>query len=183
MEPEKDNPGRRVLRDADRAGYIKEMERCLCLHRRLCPLMNAQDIVKFAFQGMLGVGHLIRSREDALGRLLEEMAPLEADNEEPLLLLLSPDFVRMNLRAAKAQGITEARIADMMIKSAGWPVPFTRRDVYDFCLCMSGSEEMKRTAAMVLNENWLPEHSRPYREAYRPAYRVLRSALTEQAVR
>ena len=34
-------------------------------------------------------------------------------------------------------------------------------------------ENKKAAAEKVLDENWLPSHSEAYREAYKPAYRVL----------
>ena len=39
----------------------EEMKRCLEEQKKRYPLMNEEDVVKFAFQGMLGVGHLIDS--------------------------------------------------------------------------------------------------------------------------
>ncbi len=152
----------------------EEMKRCLTVQKKRYPLMNEEDIVKFAFQGMLGVGHLIRSEEDAAKRLQEEMNGLEPNTEEPYIETISPDWVRMNLRAAKARGVTEADIAYMLCQSAQHkPLFFTRQDVYNFCVRLDDSERMKQAAAKILNEHWLPGHSQQYRDAYHPAYRVL----------
>ena len=152
----------------------EEMKRCLIAQKKRYPLMNEEDVVKFAFQGMLGVGHLIRSEEDAVRRLQEEMSGLEPNTEEPYVEKISPDWLRMNLRAAKARGVTEADIAYMLCRSAQHkPLSFTRQNVYNFCVRLDGSERMKEAAAKILDENWLPGHSQQYREAYHPAYRVL----------
>ena len=152
----------------------EEMKRCLIAQKKRYPLMNEEDVVKFAFQGMLGVGHLISSEEDAVKYLQEEMSGLEPDHEEPYIEKISPDWLRMNLRAAKARGIREADIAWMLCRSAQRkPLSFTRQNVYNFCVKLDGSEQMKQAAAKILDENWLPGHSQQYREAYHPAYRVL----------
>ena len=138
------------------------------------PLMNEEDVVKFVFQAMLGVEHLITDPGKAEERLKSEMEGLEADEKEPLIEKLSPQWCRMNLRAAKREGISEADVAYMLCESAKTKgLSFTRRNVYNFCVKMDGSETMKAAAEKVLDENWLPAHSDAYRAAYHPAYRVL----------
>jgi hypothetical protein len=159
----------------------EEMKRCLIAQKKRYPLMNEEDVVKFAFQGMLGVGHLIRSEEDAVKRLQEEMSGLEPNPEEPYVEKISSDWLRMNLRAAKARGVTEADIAYMLCRSAQHkPLSFTRQNVYNFCVKLDGSDRMKQAAAKILDENWLPGHSQQYRETYHPAYRVLHKDYLKQ---
>ena len=159
----------------------EEMKRCLIAQKKRYPLMNEEDVVKFAFQGMLGVGHLIRSEEDAVKRLQEEMIGLEPNPEEPYVEKISSDWLRMNLRAAKARGVTEADIAYMLCRSAQHkPLSFTRQNVYNFCVKLDGSDRMKQAAAKILDENWLPGHSQQYRETYHPAYRVLHKDYLER---
>jgi len=153
---------------------LEEMKRCLEEQKKRYPLMNGEDIVKFAFQGMLGVGHLIESKTKALEWLQKEMDGLEADPEEILEEKISTDWIRLNLRAAKARGIKAEDLIDPLCCSAKMkPLPFTRQDIYDFCIRADNSEEMKAAAGKVLDENWLPRHSAQYREAYAPAYRVM----------
>ncbi len=152
----------------------EEMKKQLQVQRKRYPLMNEEDVVKFAFQGMLGVGHLISSADDAKNRLKAEMASLEPEESEPLIEKISADWVRLNLRPAKAKGMSEDDLAWYLIRSAEWgSLSFTRQNVYNFCVKLDGSDKMKAAAEKVLDENWLPGHSGRYREAYRPAYRVL----------
>ena len=107
-------------------------------------------------------------------RLRAELEVLEADKAEPLIEKISTDWVRMNLRRAKADGLKVEDIAWYLVRSAEWgALSFKRQNVYNFCVKMDGSEAMKATAAKVLDENWLPSHSEAYKEAYKPAYRVL----------
>lgn len=152
----------------------EEMKRCLEEQKKRYPLMNEEDVVKFAFQGMLGVGHLIDSEEQALEYLKKEMDAVEADPEEPLVEKISTEWIRLNLRAAKARGKTAEELVYPLCCSARMkPLSFTRQNVYNFCVKLDGSEAMKAAAEKVLDENWLPRHSEKYREAYKPAYRVM----------
>ena len=151
-----------------------EMKNILRAQQKRYPLMNEEDVVKLAFQGMLGVGHLISLEERALERLHTEMSGLEPDENEPLTERVSPEWFRLNLRAAKAKGIREADIAYALCQSAKKKtLDFTRQNVYNFCVKLDNSDRMKAAAGKVLDETWLPSHSEQYREAYRPAYRVL----------
>ena len=152
----------------------EEMKRCLLAQKKRYPLMNEEDVVKFAFQGMLGVGHLVSSEDSALQYLQSEMADLQPDENEPLIEKISPEWLRLNLRAAKAKCMTAADIAYILFRSAQQkPLSFTRQNVYNFCVKLDNSDKMKAAAAKVLDENWLPRHSERYREEYHPAYRVL----------
>lgn len=152
----------------------EEMKKQLQVQRNRYPLMNEEDVVKFAFQGMLGVGHLINSKADAKNRLATEMASLEPDDSEPLVEKISTDWVRLNLRSAKAKGMSEDDLAWYLVRSTECgPLSFTRQNVYNFCVKLDGSDRMKAAAEKVLDENWLPSHSAQYREAYHPSYRVL----------
>ena len=180
----------RKLRHPSRAAFIRDgyrkaelalMIKCaesikknLLAERRCRPMMTEEDAVKFAFQGMLGVGHLVPSESTALETLRAEMSGLEADPGEKLTERISPQWFRLNLRAAKARGLKEEDIAYMLCRSAAIkPLDFTRRNVYNFCVKLDGSERMKSAARCILDESRLPSHSDIYLEAYRPAYRVL----------
>ena len=54
------------------------------------PAMLQEDAVKFVFQGMLGVGHLLSSRENVTAYVTREMDGQQADPTEPLFETLSP---------------------------------------------------------------------------------------------
>ena len=159
---------------AEKIQCAEEMKNLLRVQKKRYPLMNEEDVIKFVFQGMLGPGHLIRSQEEALARLHSEMDTLEPNPDEPLTERVSPDWFRLNLRAAKAKGIKQEDIVYWFFSSANKkPLSFTRQNVYNFCVKLDGSEKMRQAAARVLDEKWLPSHSEQYRNAYHPAYRVL----------
>ena len=182
----------RKLRNPLRLDYIKEgyeaaelrrklqcaedLKKNLVAHLKEHPLATEDDIVKFVFQGMLGVGHLISSHQKTLAYIVQEMDSIQSDDNEPLIEKLSTFWVRMNLRAAKARGMRPTDIEMRVYYSAKYnPVSFTRQNVYNFCMKLEGidREKMKSAAENVLDENWLPSHSEQYRNAYHPAYRVV----------
>lgn len=171
------------IRDGYEAGQLKKKLKCaedikryLAQHLKKHPLATEEDVVKFVFQGMLGVGHLVTSHQQTLGYIISEMNSIEADEKEPLTEKLSTFWVRLNLRAAKARDMNPTSVEIMVYSSAKYkPVSFTRQNVYNFCMKLEGFDraKMQAVAEKVLDENWLPSHSESYRNAYHPAYRVV----------
>ncbi len=149
--------------------YLKES------HARY-PAMEQDDAVKFVFQAMLGVGHLLSSHEAVEEYIAREMKGLIPAPNEPLLEPLSPIWARLNLRKALAENIHPAVIADYMFASKS-PILFSRSDVFDFCMKIAeGGDPLLADTAMlckISDETWLPSHSPTYQELYHPAYRVV----------
>ena len=140
------------------------------------PAMEQQDAVKFVFQAMLGVGHLLSSRETVENYIARELNGLIPDSDEPLLEPLSPQWARLNLRRALSEGIQPSVIAEYMFASQP-AVHFSRQEVFDFCMRIAKSGnplfDNKTTLHRILEPTWLPSHSHTYRELYHPAYRVI----------
>ena len=65
---------------------------------------TVSDVYKCLHQGVFGVGHSIRNREDFEGRLAREMARARPGSAEPILEHVSPDgmVLRANLRPYRA---------------------------------------------------------------------------------
>lgn len=166
----------------ERAEFIEKLLETLEGEIAAHPAARARDIVKFLFQGMLGVGHMLSSREKVTAYIESETAGIESDGELPLYEDVGPDWIRLNLARAKAEGIPAPVIAGMMF--TGWEekTVFSRRSVYDAVMaCAKGKpcpEELHREAQRILDEDWLPSHSEEYRMAYRPAYRLIPSEWT-----
>lgn len=141
------------------------------------PYMEPQDLVKFVFQAMLGVGHLLSSRDAVENFIARETEQLSPGEPEPLLEMLSPAWCRLSLRCAKEKGISPSVIAGLMLSSEKASCPFTRGDVADFCRKLAASADMPAAdpdlLKQIVDETWLPSHSAVYREKYRPAYRVV----------
>lgn len=140
------------------------------------PDMQREDVVKFIFQAMLGMGHLLSAREKVTRSIAREMDALSADPAEPMVDILSPAWCRLNLRPLIAARIPPRMIAGLMLTSCG-AFSLTRQDVFDCCrrIARSGEYCLGEDPSLdaILDEHWLPSHSALYREKYRPAYRVI----------
>ena len=159
-----------------REAFEKDVSERLRQHLLHFPAARREDAVKFVFQAMLGVGHLLASREGTEEGIAREMGRVEAVREEPLYEILSPAWVRLNLRRALAEQIRPGTLAGMML--AAGRTDFTREDVAGLCLRVvpDGGESRKEAEfERIHDRNWLPSHSEAYREAYNPAYRVISS--------
>ena len=161
----------------NRESFEKDMLSRLKARMLQTPAMQQEDVVKFVFQAMLGVGHLLSSRDSVTDYISHEMNRLSPNPAEPLIEVLSPAWCRLNLRRAMTELIQPRMIAGMMLASC-CDLLFSRQDVYDCCKRIVQSGEFHLTAATldrILDEHWLPSHSEAYREKCHPAYRVISS--------
>ena len=140
--------------------------------RRRRPVRETADDVKFVFQALLGVGHLLAGRETAAARAAAEMGAPGPDPTEPLLEPLSPAWQRLNLRPALAEGLSADDVAGLMLASPAGGAA-ARQDVCDICRGAPGIPADDPVLRRVPDEGWLPSHSAAYRDRYRPAYRVI----------
>ena len=156
--------------------FFREIRRHLGEQMARCPAMEQQDVVKFVFQALLGVGHLLSSREEAEEFVIRETDRQPAVSGEPLYEELSPSWCRISLRGARERGIPPSVVSGLMFTQDGG-LPFTRQDVLGFCreLAASGNYRITDPDALnrILDEGWLPSHSPAYRQQYLPAYRVI----------
>lgn len=147
-------------------------------HRHHYPQMEPQDVVKLYFQAMLGCGHLLADEAQVVRRIQQEEAQLTPCKDEPLLEPLGPDYVRLNLRRAMADGITPQQIAAMMLASSA--TSHTRADVVQAVAALQDAQATKIAHRLVDEPAWLPGHSQRYRQLYVPAYRVISRACAAQ---
>ena len=117
--------------------FSDALKRALQTRMEQYPRLQAADIVKFVFQGFLGVGHLLNKPDLIESRIADEMQREPAVREEPLTESLGPAWCRLSLRRAKAEGLTPRMILNMM-RLSGSPAGFTREDVIRFCRALAG---------------------------------------------
>ena len=156
--------------------FEKSILACLENHYRRYPRMRQEDVVKFVFQAMLGPGHLLSGRKTVTDRIVRETEGLRGSREEPLFERLGPSWCRLSLRRAAADGIPPSAVAGMMLASQA-DDRLSRKDVLEFCAALRRAGDPRMADELrperILDESWLPSHSAAYREAYRPAYRVV----------
>jgi hypothetical protein len=172
---------------------FKNLAELINYHLDLHEGVELRDIYKLIHQSVFGPEHLDEGvSEDAIA---DEMDSAAGGIEEPLLEPISIDAsaCRINLRAAKRQGITPGIIADAMRQSMN---EFSRdhaelvrswAELGDFLTELhrefrrESFEELTRFA----EEKGYPalHHSPSYRERNRPAYRVLMKRELERLMR
>ena len=162
----------------------------LLKHLETRPRMRVRDVYKLLYQGVFGVGHIMG--EDAIGRLLEEAGRIDLQDHpwEPVIEPASVDgeTVRVNLRpylrrGGSLEGLYEAMKESSEVK--GDPEEFMslwglfkefaeEHTGLDVETIQMYDEELREKG---------PEprhHSAEYREAYYPAYRVVRRRFFEE---
>lgn len=147
------------------------MDKLLAWHIQRYPLMESRDKVKLIFQAMLGCGHLLGSHEQVTARIAGEMESLRPDANEPLTEPAGPDYMRVNLRRAKAEGIRPEWLAQLMLEST--PPRYTREEAASAAASLQDEEAQRLAAMLVEQPDWLPSHTAAYHAAYHPAYRIV----------
>ena len=157
------------------------------------PLMEARDIYKLLFQGMMGSEHLISSVDEFTQYLRREFDPLPANPSERLLEPVRPDqcLLRLNLRAYKCHQpyvdllipvlleTAQAFSGDLVDLQAAWTsfvqsceqgqiTNFQLDQVHQFTLWL---EKHRFPAA---------HHSEAYAREYQPAYRLISNDFIHQ---
>lgn len=147
------------------------MNAMMAWHRQHYPLMEPQDTVKLYFQALLGCGHILKDEASVVRRIREEEAQLTPSAMQPLTETLGPDYVRLHLRRAMAEGIGPEWLARLMALSKAPQA--TRADVAQAVASLQDEEAAKIAHRLVDEAAWIPGHSEVYRRAYEPAYRVI----------
>lgn len=155
-------------------------------HLGLRPRMQARDVYKLLYQGVLGPEHLVGLAEAFEARLREELAAVEADESQPLLEAIHPDrtLARINLRPYKAgQGeVSQLALACLETAQQGWGMPDELRQAWKLYLsaCQACRWPNQPASEVMDFSNWLEEHNYPavhhsevYKRLYRPAYRLV----------
>ena len=155
-------------------------------HLARYPAMQPVDLLKLLFQRNFGCEHLVPNEPAVLSRLQREWDTVQSDAAQPLTESLGGVFARLNLAAAKAHGLSPELIARLFYLSA--QVPVTDATVMDaeltlvLRLCEAGGLPFSAQALRAAQKQWHAQgeppfsHSAEYHAAYRPAYRVVRSA-------
>jgi len=156
-------------------------------HLTRYPLMELRDVYKLLYQGVLGPEHLIAAPGVFAARLWLEYESVRAAAAEPLYESVRPDgrLLRVNLRPFKARGGDLDRLISICQEAATehWGTSDDLRAAWATIADVYRTGWQPRLAAEVAFSAWLDVHSYPavhhsaqYREAYRPAYRLVNRA-------
>ena len=162
---------------------MEELRAILIAHARRYPLMQPRDAVKLIYQNEFGGGHLIRDEEACLNYLRREYATLEKDPTAPLYEDIGNGIIRVNLAALREEDLEQLGKAfiNSAAKHKGTLDSFlnklevlqilTSEGVFAFDLDALNAYLSEYKAAGYLAVSHSPE----YRQAYKPAYRIIQN--------
>ena len=160
---------------------MEELRAILITHAKRYPLMQPRDAVKLIYQNEFGGGHLIRDEETCLDYLRREYATLEKDPTAPLYEDIGNGIIRVNLAVLREEDLEQLGKAfiDSAAKHKGTLDSFlnklevlqtlTSEGVFAFDLDALNAYLSEYKAAGYLAVSHSPE----YRQAYKPAYRII----------
>ena len=159
---------------------MRAFEEILKLHRERYPLMEPQDYGKLAFQSEFGPEHLVSDPERVLARLKQERSELQEGCPAIMPEDIGNGLCRFHLSACAEEQLP--RLAELFCRSAR-EHRGTRAGLDERLTCV---REL-RISGM---EEWLAEyeaagcpavhHSRSFRDAYGPHYRVIKWEYARQ---
>ncbi|PJF36571.1 MAG: hypothetical protein CUN49_04740 [Candidatus Thermofonsia Clade 1 bacterium] len=150
--------------------------------------MDILDVYKLLHQGVFGAGHAISNQRAAREWLEKECAKLTPNAAEPLIESVHPndEIVRVNLRPYLARHGSLKKLLDAFIHSAAQPRgdPETMAHWWEIFHSLTlpnkplANRFAERTVALIgrtrAAEKWsATQHSPPYDQTHKPAYRVL----------
>lgn len=153
---------------------------------RDCPALEPRDLFKALHQSVFGCGHFVTDEAAGLARLREELSRLPEDaagGPEPL----DGPYVRLHLGYLRRSGLSPRTLFRLFALSAESPAGEAAaleeklRCLLDLARAgrLPFSYEAVRREAASWREAGFPalHHSRAFRAAYAPAYRVIRRSF------
>ncbi len=171
---------------------MNDSEMILTQHAIKYSLIEPCDAVKLIYQNEFGGGHLITDKEASLSHLEKEYKLVIQSDDIPLLEDIGNGIVRVNLAAMDANDFTVKKLNDTFVNSSniihGTKESFinklnildnlTPKGIFAF-------DEFSLHAYLNDYESLgypLVSHSKIYRDAYKPAYRVVCKKLMLESV-
>jgi hypothetical protein len=172
---------------------VKFVGQIVAKHLGRYPRLQLLDVYKLLHQAALGNSHAVSNPEEVMRRLESELQDMQGP-PEPLWEPISPDgrLVRVHLRPYEAAKLDIRPLAEAVVQTAA-SYPSAPEKLAKFCACTAdlaseGILPFKRDDVVTffdeIAENGYPavHHSKEYREAYKPSYRVVSLELLPRAV-
>ena len=162
---------------------MEELRAILITHAKRYPLMQPRDAVKLIYQNEFGGGHLIRDEQACLNYLRQEYTSAEKNPTAALYEDIGNGIVRVNLAAVKPEDLEKlgrdficsaaehTGTTDSFLKKLDILRQLAEEGIFSFTmqeLKIYFSEYIQSGCPMV-------SHSEKYRQAYQPAYRIIKS--------
>ena len=163
---------------------MEELKAILITHAKRYPLMQPTDAVKLIYQNEFGGGHLIRDEQACLNYLRREYTSVAKDPTAPLYEDIGNGIIRVNLAAVKPEDLEQLGRAfiDSAAKHKGTMDRFLNKLEVLRKLAKEGVFNFDTNALSAYLYEYKAagypavSHSPEYRQAYNPAYRIIRKA-------
>ena len=164
---------------------MEELRAILIAHAKRYPLMQPRDAVKLIYQNEFGGGHLIRDEQACLNYLRREYTSVAKDPTVPLYEDIGNGIIRVNLAAVKPEDLEQLGRAfiDSAAKHKGTMDRFLNKLEVLRKLANEGVFNFDTNALNAYLSEYeaagypAVSHSPEYRQAYKPAYRIIRKAF------
>ena len=164
---------------------MEELRAILIAHAKRYPLMQPRDAVKLNYQNEFGGGHMIRDEQACLNYLRQEYASVAKDPTVPLYEDIGNGIIRVNLTAVKPEDLEQLGRAfiDSAAKHKGTMDRFLNKLEVLRKLANEGVFNFDTNALNAYLSEYeaagypAVSHSPEYRQAYKPAYRIIRKAF------
>ena len=162
---------------------METLEQILRNHAKKYPLMEPQDAVKLIYQNVFGGGHLIRDPAACRCALRHEYEDTPQDPYAPVLEIIGNGMARVMLNALDRSGYSVEQLGYDFVRSArehtgsmnGFllKLDILRRVTASGAFGFS-SEELEAYLDTYQRLGCpMVSHSEQYRQAYKPAYRIV----------
>ncbi len=167
----------------------KELRKLLLRHFERYPAMQIRDMVKLIYQNEFAGGHLITNEKDSIDRLIEEFETLSKHDHDAQGLVpfeeIANGLCRLHLKKLIDSDISLETVNQMFVSTAtsvlGSIDSFEDKlTVFRQC-CIDKelpypAEDVDAYLADYKSMGYpAVSHSEPYRQAYSPAYRIIKS--------
>ncbi len=159
---------------------------CLSEQLRQHPAMQPRDVIKQIYQAARGAEHLLADVSRARAYFDQEYAAVAPDASQPLLEPISENFSRANLAAWKASGMPADWLFRMFVHTASVPTggaELLLRYVQEASAVLAQVSPFPiadwEEALAAWRADGMPaiHHSETYRDAEKPAYRIVNGRL------
>jgi len=170
---------------------ILSWESLIKIHLMHYPDMQADDIYKMVYQGVMGPGHLGDDFQKILNYLNREISKIEAAQQIKLVENIAPDssYIRINLKRFKYDSLSSEKLAAIITESARNspenPEPFIKiwtgiaKRIENGHLSINQGTFSKFNRYIIENNYPVIHHSKDYIEKYSPSYRVVSRKVWE----
>ncbi len=170
---------------------IDEIVSILTLHTKKYPLMQPCDVIKLLYQNEFGGGHIIQDEKQSLLQIKKEYASISIAIQSDIPFEeIGNQLIRFPLYALRKKFCTPEQLNQIFILSAkkhkGTLFSFVNKiDIlknhfsdFSFSFCKN---DLELYLAQYEKDSYpMVSHSQTYRDAYKPAYRIVRKEYLEK---